>query len=186
MTTERKDLKHKAPPETCERVEREALAEYAELERIGVGATRKKRDYSMRPGIVAATLLPAAVLAFGCNPAQPPLVKVQMTWACGFPEHLDSRSDYAKQDPAAKPVILYFSRYRNEFIQDNTPRLCDALTAAKHSEVPVLIQPFADSFGKYTGYRVVTIDGHMPGGGYGGGNGRIGNEPNPSLEQLLH
>lgn len=139
----------------------------------------------MRPSVVASTLLPAAVLVLGCDPRQPPTVTVQMTWVCGFPEHQDTRSDYAKKDPAAKPVILYFSRYPNEFIQDNTPGLCDALTAAKHSEVPVVIEPFADSFGKYSGYRVVAIDGHMPGGGYGGGNGRIGNDPNPSLEELL-
>ena len=38
MATKWKDLKHKASPETRERVKREALAEYAELERIGVGA----------------------------------------------------------------------------------------------------------------------------------------------------
>jgi len=108
-----------------------------------------------------------------------------MTWACGFPGPADTRSDYAKQDPTAKPVVLYFSRYPNEFIQDNTPGLCDALTAAKHSEVPVVIEPSPNYFGKYTGYRVVTIDGHMPGSGYGGGNGMIGNDPNPSLEELL-
>jgi hypothetical protein len=141
----------------------------------------------MRLEIVAATLLSgaASVLTLGCTPPQPPMVTVKMIWFCGFPEHGDSRSDYAKQDPAAKPVIFYFSRYPNEFIQDNTPGLCDALTAAKHSEVPVVIQPFANLSGKYVGYRVITIDGHMPGSGYGGGNGMIGNDPNPSLEELL-
>ena len=35
MATKWKDLKHKASPETRERVKREALAEYAEMERIG-------------------------------------------------------------------------------------------------------------------------------------------------------
>ncbi len=146
----------------------------------------------MRPGIVMASFLPAAVLVLGCNPIQPSMVTVKMTWTCGFPEPawlpkhtLDSRSDYAKQNPSAKPVVLYFTRYPNEFMQDNTPGLCDALTSAKHTEVPVVIQPFADFSGKYTGYRVVTIDGHIPGGGYGGDNGRIGNDPNPSLEELL-
>ncbi len=98
---------------------------------------------------------------------------------------MDTRSDYAKQNPAAKPVTLRFSRYPNELILDNTPGLCDALTASGHTEVPVVIQPFADSFGKYSGYRVVTIDGHEPGGGYGGGTSRIGDTPNPSLDELL-
>jgi hypothetical protein len=37
MATQWKDLNHKASPETRERVQREALAEYAELERIGEG-----------------------------------------------------------------------------------------------------------------------------------------------------
>ena len=44
MTTKWKDLKHKASPETRERVRREALAEYAELEGIGVGALRVARQ----------------------------------------------------------------------------------------------------------------------------------------------
>jgi hypothetical protein len=44
MTTKWKDLKHKASPETRERIKREALAEYAELERIGVGAIRVARQ----------------------------------------------------------------------------------------------------------------------------------------------
>ncbi len=96
----------------------------------------------MRPGIVMASFLPAAVLVLGCNPIQPSMVTVKMTWTCGFPE------------PAWLP---------------------------KHT----LDKPFADFSGKYTGYRVVTIDGHIPGGGYGGDNGRIGNDPNPSLEELL-
>ncbi len=86
---------------------------------------------------------------------------VKKTRACGFPEYQDSRSEYAKQNPAAKPVILYFSRYPNELIQDNTPGLCDALTAARHSEVPVVVQPFG-YFGRYTVFRVVSIDGHAP------------------------
>ena len=44
MATKWKDLKHKASPETRERIKREALAEYAELERIGVGAIRVARQ----------------------------------------------------------------------------------------------------------------------------------------------
>jgi hypothetical protein len=44
MATKWKDLKHKASPETRERVKREALAEYAEMERIGVGVIRVARQ----------------------------------------------------------------------------------------------------------------------------------------------
>ena len=40
MATKWKDLKHKASPETRERVKREALAEYAEMER-----ERKVRNF---------------------------------------------------------------------------------------------------------------------------------------------
>ena len=135
----------------------------------------------MRSAIVKVTLLAAVAVVLGCTPPQPAQVTVKMIWACGFPEHLDSRSDYARQDPNAKPVILYFSRYPNHFIQDNSPGLCDALTVAKRREVPVVIQPLAG----YSGYTIITIDGHTPAGGYGGDNGRIGNDPNPSLKELL-
>ena len=38
-----KDLKHKASPEVREQAKREALAEYAEVERIGVGIIRLVR-----------------------------------------------------------------------------------------------------------------------------------------------
>ena len=44
MATKWKDLKHKASRETRERVKREALAEYAEMERIGVGVIRVARQ----------------------------------------------------------------------------------------------------------------------------------------------
>lgn len=44
MATKWKDLKHKASPETREKVKREALAEYAEMERIGVGVIRVARQ----------------------------------------------------------------------------------------------------------------------------------------------
>jgi hypothetical protein len=44
MASRWKDLKHKASPERRERVRHEALAEYAELERIGVGAIRVARQ----------------------------------------------------------------------------------------------------------------------------------------------
>ena len=44
MATKWKDLKHKSSPEVREKAEREALAEYAELERIGVGAIRVARQ----------------------------------------------------------------------------------------------------------------------------------------------
>lgn len=44
MPTKWKDLKHKVSPEIRERVKREALAEYAEMERIGVGVIRVARQ----------------------------------------------------------------------------------------------------------------------------------------------
>jgi hypothetical protein len=44
MATKWKGLKHKASPETREKVKREALAEYTELERLGVGAIRVARQ----------------------------------------------------------------------------------------------------------------------------------------------
>jgi len=44
MATKWKDLKHKASPEARERAKREALADYAELERLGVGAIRVARQ----------------------------------------------------------------------------------------------------------------------------------------------
>jgi hypothetical protein len=44
MATKWKDLKHKASPETRETAKREALAEHAELEGIGVGAIRAARQ----------------------------------------------------------------------------------------------------------------------------------------------
>src|ERR1700678_2273262 len=44
MATKWKDLKHKASPEARERVKREALAEYEEMERIGVGVIRVARQ----------------------------------------------------------------------------------------------------------------------------------------------
>jgi len=44
MATNWKDLKHKASPEARERIKREASAEYAELERLGVGAIRVARQ----------------------------------------------------------------------------------------------------------------------------------------------
>jgi hypothetical protein len=108
-----------------------------------------------------------------------------MTWVCGVDEHMDTRSDYARQNPAAKPVTLAFSRYPNELILDNSPGLCDALKAGGHPLVPVVIQPYANSAGRYTGFTVVTIDGHTPAGGYGGGTSRLGDMPNPSLNELL-
>ena len=43
MATKCKDLKHKASPEVREQAKREALAEYAEVERIGVGIIRLAR-----------------------------------------------------------------------------------------------------------------------------------------------
>jgi hypothetical protein len=136
--------------------------------------------------MAGAMMMPPVVFLVACNsPFQPSKVTVEMTWACGSPEHMDSSSEFAHQNPAAKPVTLYFSRYPNEIILDNTPGLCDALTVAKHTEVPVVIQPIANLFGKYTGYTVLTIDGHTPDGRYGGANDRIGNDANPSLEELL-
>jgi hypothetical protein len=44
MATKWKDLKHKASAETRARVKTEALAEYAEMERIGVGFIRVARQ----------------------------------------------------------------------------------------------------------------------------------------------
>lgn len=44
MATKWKDLKHKASLETRERVKQEALVEYAEMERIGVGVIRVARQ----------------------------------------------------------------------------------------------------------------------------------------------
>lgn len=44
MDTKWKDLKHKASPEMREKARREALAEYAEMERIGVGVIRVARQ----------------------------------------------------------------------------------------------------------------------------------------------
>lgn len=43
MATKWKDVKHRAAPEVRERVKREALAEYAEMQRAGVGALRIAR-----------------------------------------------------------------------------------------------------------------------------------------------
>lgn len=44
MATKWENLKHKASPETRERIRREALAEHDELERLGVGAIRVARQ----------------------------------------------------------------------------------------------------------------------------------------------
>jgi predicted transcriptional regulator len=44
MATKWKDLKHKASPEARARAKREALAEYEEMERIGVGVIRAARQ----------------------------------------------------------------------------------------------------------------------------------------------
>jgi hypothetical protein len=44
MANKWNNLKHKASPEARERIKREALVEYAELERIGVGAIRVARQ----------------------------------------------------------------------------------------------------------------------------------------------
>ncbi len=44
MATKWKDLKHKATSEAREKAKREALAEYAEMERMGVGVIRLARQ----------------------------------------------------------------------------------------------------------------------------------------------
>jgi len=44
MATKWKDLKHKASPEARARAKQEALAEYEEMERIGVGVIRAARQ----------------------------------------------------------------------------------------------------------------------------------------------
>jgi predicted transcriptional regulator len=43
MATKWKDVRHKASPEVRERVKREALSEYAQMQKSGVGALRMAR-----------------------------------------------------------------------------------------------------------------------------------------------
>ena len=108
-----------------------------------------------------------------------------MRWACYLPEHLEV-SDFAKQNPAAKPVTLSFARYPKVVLVVAQPGLCDALVAAGKPIIPVLIEPLTDWLkGTMVGYRLLSVNGYPVGEPYGLQESAALDGHAPTLEELF-